>query len=74
MSGTKCQVELGRIMRSLVDVRKKASLRCGAMLEEKHCFKLGGVISCRNMSYYDLLGKTMEQDKRPKHVTFVATL
>ena len=43
-----------------MDLKRKVSLRCGAILEDNHCFKFRGVITCRNTSYYDLLGKTIE--------------
>ena len=50
-----------------MDAKTKGSLGCrmvlgdkhlyGAMLEDKHCFKVRGVITCTNTSYYGLLGK-----------------
>ena len=49
-------------MISLVDAKRKVCLVCGtvfrdkhlygAMLKDKHCFKFGGMITCRNTSYY----------------------
>ena len=42
-------------MRSLVDGRRKVSLRYGAMLEDKHCFKFGGVITSRTIYYCGIL-------------------
>ena len=44
-----------------MDARRKVSLRCGDMLEDKNYFIFGGVITCRNTSYCGLLVRTMEE-------------
>ena len=55
-------------MRSLVVTKRKVKLKCGAMLEDKHCLKFGGVIiTFRNTNYYDLLGKTIESKCKLKY-------
>ena len=51
------------------DAERKVSLEGGIvlgdkqwdekMLEDKHCSKFRGVITCRNAIYYGLLGRTM---------------
>ena len=48
----------------LVGVRRKVRLRCGAMLEDKHCFKFGSVITCKKSSYCGILDKTMEEKRK----------